>query len=125
MTDDFLQEVAQHYLKNVNSGDKKRPLAYVAEQYGAPKQTVRKWVKLSKQRGFLPELGQGRAWICDVTANKLAIQRVRELHKQVTQDNAACGDIDCCGEYEQYEECADCQCEYPCPTIKALDGDPS
>jgi len=51
------------------------------------------------------------------------IQRVRELHKQVTQDNAACGDIDCCGEYEESEECADCQCEYPCPTIRALDGD--
>jgi hypothetical protein len=52
-----------------------------------------------------------------------AIKRVRELHKLVIEDNAACGDIDCCGEYEEYELCADCYCEYPCPTIKALDGE--
>ena len=51
------------------------------------------------------------------------IQRVRELHELVTQNNAACGDPDCCGEYEEEEVCADCQCEYPCPTIKALDGE--
>jgi transposase-like protein len=108
MTDEFLQEVAQHYLENVNSGDKKRPLAYVAEQYGAPKQTVRKWIKLSRQRGFLPELGQGRAWICDVTANKLAIQRVRELAKELLK----------------------CDCEHTCEfkvagmsINKALDGE--
>jgi len=52
-----------------------------------------------------------------------AIQRVRELHKSVTQDNAACGDIDCCGSYEEYEQCADCFSAYPCDTIKALDGE--
>jgi hypothetical protein len=63
------------------------------------------------------------AKVARATEAELAVARVRELHKQVTQDNAACGDIDCCGEYEESEECADCQCEYPCPTIKALDGD--
>ena len=52
-----------------------------------------------------------------------AIQRVRELHEQVTIDNASCGDPDCCGEYEEWEVCADCQCDYPCPTIQALDGE--
>jgi chromosome segregation ATPase len=51
------------------------------------------------------------------------IERVRELHKLIMQNNAACGDPDCCGEYEEWEECADCQCDYPCPTIEALDGD--
>jgi predicted nucleic acid-binding Zn-ribbon protein len=39
------------------------------------------------------------------------IERVRELHKPVTESNAACGDPDCCGEYEEYEMCADCQCD--------------
>ena len=52
-----------------------------------------------------------------------AIQRVRELHKLTTENNAACGELNCCGEYEEWEQCADCQCEYPCPTIKALDGE--
>jgi len=51
------------------------------------------------------------------------IEQVRKLHKLVIEDNAACGDIDCCGEYEEWELCADCYCEYPCPTIKILDGD--
>jgi hypothetical protein len=51
------------------------------------------------------------------------IQRVRELHKSVTESNAACGNPDCCGEYEEWEMCADCQCDYPCPTIQALDGE--
>lgn len=54
-----------------------------------------------------------------------AVARVRKLHKQVTIDNASCGDPDCCGEYEEQEVCADCQCDYPCPTIKALDGEQS
>ena len=52
-----------------------------------------------------------------------AIQRVRELHKLTTENNAACGDPDCCGDLEEWEMCADCQCDYPCPTIKALDGE--
>ena len=51
------------------------------------------------------------------------IARVRKLHELVTFNNAACGADDCCGEYEEQEVCADCQCEYPCPTIKALDGE--
>ncbi len=52
-----------------------------------------------------------------------AIQRVRELHKLVIESNVGCGEPGCCGEYEEYEVCADCQCDYPCPTIKALDGE--
>ena len=51
------------------------------------------------------------------------IQRVRELHEPVKETNAACDDPDCCGEYEEWEMCADCQCDYPCPTIKAVDGE--
>jgi DNA repair exonuclease SbcCD ATPase subunit len=51
------------------------------------------------------------------------IQRVRKLHEPVKENNAACGEPDCCGEYEEWEQCADCQCDYPCPTIKALDGE--
>jgi hypothetical protein len=51
------------------------------------------------------------------------INRVRELHKPIIESNAACGDIDCCGEYEEWELCADCYCDYPCPTIKIIDGE--
>ena len=50
------------------------------------------------------------------------IEKIRELHKLIIDNNAACGDIDCCGEYEEYELCADCYCEYPCPTIRIIDG---
>jgi len=61
---------------------------------------------------------------CECNAHKCeAIERVRELHKLVTENNAACGNPDCCGEYEEWEVCADCQCDYPCPTIKILDGE--
>jgi hypothetical protein len=52
-----------------------------------------------------------------------AIKRVRKLHKVIKQNNAACGDIDCCGEYEEWNECQVCFCYYPCDTIKALDGE--
>ena len=52
-----------------------------------------------------------------------AIQRVRELHKQGTNNPNACSDPDCCGEYEEYEVCEGCHYEYPCQTIKALDGE--
>ena len=41
-----------------------------------------------------------------------AIERVRELHiKEKDNPNA--------------EWCQECFAKYPCPTIKALDGDPS
>ena len=53
------------------------------------------------------------------------IEKVRELHKPVIESNAACGDPDCCGEYEEFELCGDCYCDYPCPTIKILDGEQS
>jgi len=59
----------------------------------------------------------------DLLKCKDQVKRVRELHKSVTETNAACGNPDCCGEYEEYEMCADCQCDYPCPTIQALDGE--
>ena len=52
-----------------------------------------------------------------------AIHRVRKLHEQVTINNAACGDPDCCGEYEEWKICNECECEHPCDTIKALDGE--
>ena len=45
----------------------------------------------------------------------LAIQRVRELHKS----------IPCCAGYEDTCGliCEECRDDYPCPTIKALDGE--
>lgn len=58
----------------------------------------------------------------EINALTSVIERVRNLHKQTVDDNAACGDLDCCGEYEEYDLCADCNCDYPCPTIKILDN---
>jgi hypothetical protein len=53
-----------------------------------------------------------------------AINRVRELHKEVDANDSVCGDSDCCGEYiEDWTMCADCWSDYPCPTIKALDSE--
>ncbi|NBW22914.1 MAG: hypothetical protein EBR82_84715 [Caulobacteraceae bacterium] len=44
---------------------------------------------------------------------KQAIARVRDLHKPEKCDPDCCTDIVCAG----------CQYNYPCPTIKALDGE--
>jgi len=53
-----------------------------------------------------------------------AIQRVRELHKEIDGNTSVCGDPDCCGEYEEgYIVCGHCYDDYPCMTIKALDGE--
>lgn len=55
-----------------------------------------------------------------------AVQRVRELHqpdeKKFCSHCAENGPCWGCGEYGSID---DCQCEpkYPCPTIKALDGE--
>jgi len=52
------------------------------------------------------------------------IVRVRALHKEIDANDSVCGDPDCCGEYiEDWTMCADCLSDYPCPTIKALDGE--
>jgi len=53
-----------------------------------------------------------------------AIQRVRELHKEIDANDSVCGDPDCCGAYEEgWTMCQDCYSDYPCDTIKALDGE--
>ena len=57
------------------------------------------------------------------TEQKEAIQRVRELHRTETVTNEACGDPDCCGEYEEFQVCIVCEEEHPCDTIKALDSE--
>jgi hypothetical protein len=53
-----------------------------------------------------------------------AIERVRELHKEIDGNISICGDPDCCGEYEEgYVVCSHCYDDYPCMTIKTLDGE--
>jgi len=52
-----------------------------------------------------------------------AIQRVRELHKMIKSSKYACGDSECCGDYEECDICEYCYDDYPCDTIKALDGE--
>jgi len=55
-----------------------------------------------------------------------SVQRIRELHKEVDANDSVCGDPDCCGEYiEDWTMCQECYEDYPCKTIKALDGEQS
>ena len=50
-----------------------------------------------------------------------AIKRVRELHHPV--NDGGCGDPDCCSPADSEEFCIICNgYEYPCETIKTLDG---
>jgi len=60
-------------------------------------------------------------------ANELqeAIDRVRELHNKKQSTDCMCDDLDCLGATKVWVECAECGCEYPCPTIQALDTDGS
>ena len=51
---------------------------------------------------------------------ELAVQRVRELHLQTTLMCAGCLDPSCPIDYEACQECGN---DYPCETIKALDGE--
>jgi hypothetical protein len=46
-----------------------------------------------------------------------AVARVRELHFY------GCTDFECCKPTDDNATCAECHHPYPCPTIKALDGD--
>ena len=56
-----------------------------------------------------------------------AIQRVRELHK--VKDDGCCSHCseDTCWGCQEWADCRNCNCpchgKYPCPTIKALDGE--
>ena len=60
----------------------------------------------------------------DLLMQKKSVQRVRELHKEVDGNTSVCGDPDCCGEYiENYMVCGHCYDDYPCMTIKVLDGE--
>ena len=53
---------------------------------------------------------------------KAAIERVRELHVPV--NDGGCGDPECCSPGGSEDFCFVCQgYEYPCDTIKALDGE--
>ena len=51
-----------------------------------------------------------------------SILRVRELHVPV--NDGGCGDPECCSPGDSEDFCAVCQgYEYPCATIKVLDGE--
>lgn len=53
----------------------------------------------------------------------VAIGRVRKLHKPEHNYIPGCGDSGCCGPTVDEIRCAECWVEYPCDTIKALDGE--
>jgi hypothetical protein len=53
--------------------------------------------------------------------NYTVIQRVKELHYAV--NDGGCGDPDCCSPLDSEDFCIICGgYEYPCETIKILDG---
>lgn len=53
--------------------------------------------------------------------NKKAIQKIRELHYPV--NDGGCGDPECCSPSDSEDFCIVCNgYEYPCETIKILDG---
>jgi hypothetical protein len=57
-----------------------------------------------------------------IKKNMDAIKRIRELHTPVTA--SGCGDHECCSPSDSEEFCSECQnYEYPCNTIKALEGE--
>ena len=53
--------------------------------------------------------------ICPVCKAEQAIQRVRELHKEINGYCAYCADIGSCCNPKEFE--------FPCQTIKDLDGE--
>jgi hypothetical protein len=56
-----------------------------------------------------------------IKKNMDAIKRIRELHTPTTA--SGCGDPECCSLSDSEEFCSECQnYEYPCNTIKALNG---
>jgi len=61
----------------------------------------------------------------DLLMKNKAIQRVRKLHSPTTVHDNSCGDPECCGSGAggEWIECEECFEDYPCPTIKALDGE--
>lgn len=57
-----------------------------------------------------------------IKKNMDAIKRVRELHYPTT--DGGCSDPECCSAQDSEFFCAECvNYEYPCPTIKALNGE--
>lgn len=68
------------------------------------------------------------SWVEDIPAihyhlkkQKQAIERIRELHYPV--NDGGCGDPECCSPSDSVDFCIICNgYEYPCETIKVLDG---
>lgn len=56
-------------------------------------------------------------FLVEANEAKEAIERVREIHKPYVVSGMACS---CC---KLSTECSVCDESYPCPTIKALDGE--
>jgi hypothetical protein len=51
-----------------------------------------------------------------------AIQKIRSLHSPANA--GGCSDLDCCSPSDSEEFCSECQnYEYPCTTLKILDGE--
>ena len=68
------------------------------------------------------------SWVEDLSGIRMswikqnkAIARIRELHYPV--NDGSCGDPECCSPADSVDFCIICNgYEYPCETIKILDG---
>ena len=59
LTDDFLKEVARVYRANADSA----PIEAIREAWPSAHSTAARWVRLARDRGYLPPTTQGRASI--------------------------------------------------------------
>lgn len=52
-----------------------------------------------------------------------AVERVRELHTKEHYIVPGCSEPNCCGDTHEGYQCVGCCEDWPCDTIKALDGE--
>lgn len=53
---------------------------------------------------------------------KYKIDAIRRLHLSYTEYYQGCSEPGCCGEDDEWVFCQACDSDYPCETIKILDG---
>jgi DNA-binding XRE family transcriptional regulator len=79
LTDDFLKLIAEEYRKHALAGSL-RPSVEIAQQYGAPVATIRRWVADARRAGHLPPGLKGRIVIEGTAEEPLRPSRLVGAH---------------------------------------------